>query len=896
VSGPKGIYEAAFPCFYPLPMAPPHKKSDLPPMMQRYLDYKEQYPDALLFFQVGDFYELFFDDAVVVAKTLNLTLTSRDKNAPNPIPMCGVPLSVLDGYIDRLLPMGHSIAVVTQTGSGSGVDRTLERFITPAMRLFTSVSSDSSESVLAAVALEPDSRSGAIACTDPQTGVVRVKDSLEVSTLARELANVSAREVILPRSSFGDKVDRRSSWVRSIEGVTSSHAVKFRTEAGASAEVSVTLGESARAEFHALSPTGKRAVRLLLAYLDEVSLGNAIPIRELTPIRNAGCVIIDAATRKNLELVQNTKDGSSVGTLFGFLNSTATPGGARLLRSWVLAPLDSKSEIIARQDAVSELMSHASFIGSSLSGLSDLERLAARVELKVASPKDLGAVRDTLERIPALCDVLSKCGAPLLGSIASQLVLPDGVLEHLKRGLVDSPPHITNDGGVIRDGYDEELDAIRATRSQADEWRAAFEARERAATGITNLKVKSNNIIGYFMEIPTSQSSKAPQHYLRRQSTANADRFTTPELKTHEDAVVTAVDRQVRREQLLFSALRDSLIPVVGELRRIASGMATIDVLASLSVTAQKHAWVRPEMSDEVTLSIRKGRHPIVAALLDGSFIPNSVDFSERGGRCFIVTGPNMGGKSTYLRQTALIVVLAQIGSYVPAERALVGLVDRIFARLGASDDLHEGESTFMVEMREASHILSHASPRSLVLIDELGRGTATTDGQSLAQAILEHLALTLESRMLFATHYHEITALAALSPNINNLSVGSVEDGDRVVFTHEIQEGPAPRSYGIEVAKLSGLPSFVIERASEILSHLAEKQSGHSPVTVPVRAVRARQEDSRQQSLFGGGAQIVRDAAADKLKARVKELDVDTLSARDALQYLYSLKEIVEG
>jgi DNA mismatch repair protein MutS len=892
----KSIYDRPFPCFDPLPMTLPHKKSDLSPMMQRYLEYKEQYPDALLFFQVGDFYELFFDDAVVVAKTLNLTLTSRDKNAPNPIPMCGVPLSVLDGYIDRLLPMGHSIAVVTQTGSGSGVDRALERFITPAMRLFTSVSSDSAESVLAAVALEPDSRSGAIACTDPQTGIVRVKDSLEVPTLAKELANVSAREVILPRSSFGDKVDRRSSWVRSIESVTSSHAVKFRTEATASTELAVPLSESARAEFHALSPTGKRAVRLLLAYLDEVSLGNAIPIRELSPIRHSGCVIIDAATRKNLELVQNTKDGSSVGTLFGFLNSTATPGGARLLRSWVLAPLDSKSEILARQDAVRELMPHASPVGSNLSGLSDLERLAARVELKVASPKDLGAIRDTLERIPLLRELLADCGAPLLESLAQQLTLPEGVLEHLTKGLVDSPPHVLNDGGVMRDGYDEELDAIRATRSQADEWRAAFEAREKAATGITNLKVKSNNIIGYFLEIPTSQSSKAPQHYIRRQSTANADRFTTPELKTHEDAVVTAVDRQIRREQLLFTALRDSLIPIVGELRRIASAMATIDVLSALAHTAQKHAWIRPEITEDVTLSIRKGRHPIVAALLDGSFIPNSVDFSEQGGRCFIVTGPNMGGKSTYLRQTALIVVLAQIGSYVPADSAVVGLVDRIFARLGASDDLHEGESTFMVEMREASHILSHASPRSLVLIDELGRGTATTDGQSLAQSILEHLALTVESRTLFATHYHEITALAEVSPKIKNLSVGSVEDGDRVVFTHEIQEGPAPRSYGIEVAKLSGLPSFVIERASEILSHLSEKPSGQAPITVPVRPVRAKQEDSRQQTLFGSAPQVVRDPVADKVKARVKELDVDTISARDALQYLYSLKEIVES
>lgn len=875
----------------------PNNKADLPPMMQRYLEFKERYPDALLFFQVGDFYELFFDDAVTVAKTLNLTLTSRDKNAPNPIPMCGVPLSVLDGYIDRLLPAGYSVAVVTQTGSGSGVDRTLERFVTPAMRLFTSVATDPTESVLAGVALDPDGRSGAIACTDPQTGVVRVKDSLEVGVLGKELANLSAREVVLPRSSFGDKVDRRTAWVRSIEGATNSNAIKFRPDGGSSLESAVPMSDGARAEFHALSPTGKRAVRLLLSYLDEVSIGNAIPIREIAPLRGAGVVVIDAATRKNLELVQNTKDGSSVGTLFGFLNTTATPGGARLLRSWILAPLDSKEEILARQEAVAELVSHAETLGQKLSGLSDLERLAARLELKVASPKDLGAIRDTLERVPAMRDVLSECKAPLLSSLNSDLALPEGILDGLRRALVDSPPHHTTEGGIFRDGYDAELDSIRSTRSQADEWRAAFEARERSATGIATLKVKSNNIIGYFVEVPTSQASKAPQHYIRRQSTANADRFTTPELKQHEDAVVTAVDRQVRRELALFTALRDRLLPLVTELRRIASAMARVDVLAALAHGARRHAWVRPEIVDDSTLTILRGKHPIVAALLDGKFIPNSADFSEAGGRCFIVTGPNMGGKSTYLRQTALMVVLAQIGSFVPAERAVIGLVDRIFARLGASDDLHEGESTFMVEMREAAHILTHASERSLVLIDELGRGTATTDGQSLAQAILEHLALALECRTLFATHYHEITALAEQSPKIKNLSVGSVEDGDRVVFTHEIQAGPAPRSYGIEVAKLSGLPGFVIDRASEILGQLGAEGKERGPVTVPLRSKRHRQsEDERQASLFGAGSRVQSDPIAESVKARVRELDVDSLSARDALQYLYGLKELVKG
>ena len=870
------------------PMGHPHKKEDLSPMMQRYLDFKERYPDALLFFQVGDFYELFFDDAVTVAKTLNLTLTSRDKNAPNPIPMCGAPLSALDGYIDRLLPLGYSIAVVTQGGSGQGVDRSLERFITPAMRLFTSISSDSSESVLAAVALDPDGRSGAIACTDPQTGVVRLKDALEIASIAKELANINAREVVLPRSSFGDKVDRRSSWVRGIENVIGSNALKFRGESNSPNEAIAGLADAARPEFYALSPVAKRATRLLLAYLDEVSLGNAVPVREVTPFRTAGRVIIDAATRKNLELVSNTKDSSTVGTLFGFLNVTATPLGARLLRNWILSPLDRREEILGRQDAVSDLLWNHSKVHSTLQGLSDLERLAARIELKVASPKDLGAVRDTLERLPALVEVLRESSSTVLAGIREHLTIDEDVVAKLRNALVDSPPHVINEGGIMRAGFDAALDEIRQTRSQADEWRAAFEASEKNTTGISNLKVKSNNIIGYFLEIPTSQSSRAPSHYIRRQSTANADRFTTPELKKHEDAVVTAVDRQVRREQELFTTLRDSLVPSVSDLRHIAAAMASLDTLAALASVAGNRAWVRPQILDSTALEIERGSHPIISSLLEGAFIPNSLTCTEDAERCFIVTGPNMGGKSTYLRQTALIVILAQIGSWVPAERCVVGLVDRIFARLGASDDLHEGESTFMVEMREASNILAHASPRSLVLVDELGRGTATSDGLSLAQSILEHLALEVGCRTLFATHYHEITALENVTERIKNLSVGSVEDGDRVVFTHEIQRGPAPRSYGIEVAKLSGLPSFVIERASEILGGLSkDKTSTFSP---PPRGSVPRKEPSRQQSLFGQTI-VERDPVADALKQAVSGIDVDALSPREALAMLYELK-----
>ncbi len=855
-------------------------KTDLPPMMQRYVEYKERYPDALLFFQVGDFYELFFDDAVTVAKALNLTLTSRDKNAPNPIPMCGVPLSVIDGYVDRLLPQGFSVAIVTQSGSGQGVDRALERFVTPGMRLFNSVASDAAESLIAAVALDPGATSGAVACTDPQTGIVRVKDAIEVASLARELANLMVREVVLPRSSHGEKIDRRSAWVRALEGAVNSNALKFRLEPTTSTDSDYSVGDAARAEIHSLSPTGKRAVRLLLSYVDEVSLGNPIPVREVSLLRAAGSVIIDAATRRNLELVQNTRDGSSSGSLYGFLNRTATPGGARLLRNWVLGPLTSIEAITARHSSVRELLTSYSEISGALQGLSDLERLAARIQIGIASPKDLGAVRDTFERLPRLREVLSGCTAQLLLDVSEALQPPAGAVQLLRDSLVDNPPHHTNEGEIIRAGYDRDLDEIRTLRSHADEWRANFELRERQASGITTLKVKSNNVIGFFIEVPTSQGAKVPAHYQRRQSTANAERFTTPDLKQHEDAVVTAVDRQIRREQQLFTEVRQKMFEYVDTLRVIAAGIAQLDVLASLAEVADRCSWVAPSLCDTSTLQVTKGRHPIIAELLEGAFIPNSISFPERGPTCYIVTGPNMGGKSTYLRQTALIVILAQMGSFVPAEGARVGLVDRIFARLGAADDLHEGESTFMVEMREAAQILAHASARSLVLIDELGRGTATTDGLSLAHAIVERLVNVINCRTLFATHYHELTSLAdSTSSRIENLSVGSVEEEDRVVFTHEIQAGPAPRSYGLEVAKLSGLPHDVIARAYELLSQAP--QIDYAP---------RRVEPVRQMGLFGA-PETKRDPRIERVVSSLEALDLDAMTPRDALSALYDLK-----
>ena len=853
------------------------RKGDLPPMMQRYVEYKEQYPDAILFFQVGDFFELFYEDAVTVSKALNLTLTSRDKNHVNPTPMCGVPLAVLDSYVDRLLPLGFSVAVVTQTGSGQGVDRALERFVTPGMRLFSSVNSDSAESIIAAVSLEADGRAAAIAYCDPQTGSVLVKDSIEVQHLARELDTLHARECIVPRVVHGERIDRRTSWVRKIESAVGAHSLRFRPEPAATVTSLPGLTAQGTDGFHVLGPCAKRSVRQLLAYLDEISLGNLVPIRSVTVARDSGVVIIDAHTRKNLELVQNTKDGSTTGTLFECINRTATPGGSRQLRNWLLHPLSNREAILDRQAGVTELLSREGTLYRHLSGLSDVERLAARVELGIASPRDLAALRDVLERLPTIKGELQGCSSELLEAVSSGLHAPGELFAKLSSALVDAPPPTLQDGGVIRAGYDRDLDEIRAIRSTADEWRAAFEAEQRAATGVTSLKVKSNNVIGFFIEVPTAHSAKMPAHFQRRQSTANADRFTTPELREHENAVVTAVDRLVRREIVLFNELKDSLRAHATTLRTIARSLAELDALVSIASTSNKLNFVKPEISDEKVLTITQGWHPVVSALLEGRFVPNSVSFASDGPPCFLVTGPNMGGKSTYLRQIALIVILAQIGSYVPAKSAVVGVADKVFARLGASDDLHEGESTFMVEMREAAHILGSATERSLVLIDELGRGTATSDGLALARAILEDLCGRIGCRTLFATHYHELTSLGETGVAIGNLSVGSIEEDTRVIFTHEIQEGPAPRSYGLEVAKLSGLSESVLERAEILLdAEIAHEQSMLSSGATVVPAPRVRKEK--------------RDPKLDALLSKLRAIDPNELSPRDALLALFDL------
>ncbi len=824
------------------------KAENLPPMLLQYLEYKRTYPDMLLFFQVGDFFELFFDDAVTVAKTLNLTLTSRDKNSDNPVPMCGVPVGAVDGYLERLVEGGFSVAVVSQgavqPGTKGMVPRQLERIITPGIGILGNPSAKKRHSFVAAVGGDP-ARGFAIAFTDVQSGEISLRDGVGVDELVGELGRIGVSEIVLPQIVSGNKLDRRSPWVRAIDSVVPSGVVKFR---------SVSVGETNSKGrdlgsingYSTLSLGGKNAVRLLLDFVDEVTVKTTVPISKVSLWRDESTLQIDAPTRRNLEIVSNSRDEGISGTLFEYLNEAVSAGGERMLYGWLMRPSTDLSVIDSRHEIVARLIDYHTTrddLRSAMRGAVDFERIATRLDLGVATPKELGSLRDSLREVPRVERLLETLELPensVLICIKEQLSFPQEVYTDLEATLVESPPWSIHEGGIIREGVDPDLDRLRSAKSEGSSWINDLESKEREKSGISSLKIKYNSVLGFFFEITKANAHKVPEHFIRRQATANGERFTTSELQKLEREVLGAEGQILVKERALFDKLRESLRKYTAQLKSLGRGLAALDVLQGFATLAERDELKRPVVDSSRSLVISKGRHPVLSKLLRDRFVPNSLELNERSEMCAVITGPNMGGKSTYLRQAALIVVMAQIGSYVPAEASRIGIVDKVFARIGASDNLREGESTFMVEMREASNIVAHATDRSLVLIDEIGRGTATTDGLAIARAVLEWLVVRSSSRTLFATHFHELTALSDLYKQISNLSVGSVErDGD-VIFTHEIGVGAAKRSYGIEVAKLAGLPDRLISRSREILHEIESREVNNQEIV-----------DNSQLSLF---------------------------------------------
>lgn len=872
----------------------------LPPMLLQYREYKERYPECLLLFQVGDFYEVFFDDAPTVARALNLTLTSRDKNSPSPIPMCGVPIAVIDSYLERLVNQGFSVALVSQDGVPTGkgmVPRVLDRIVTPGVRILGGVGAGGKESVVLSLYLE-SMELASMAFTDLQSGVVWAREGIPLMLLIGEVLKVQPTEVIVYHKAGTRQLDRRLQWVRTLEQRVGSE-VKWRGES----YIEGTSHDEVRG-LTSLAPSGRKAARLLLSYIEETTVDVHASVSEVRVKHYDDVMTIDATTRANLELVRPLREGNEAATLFSVLDHTVTIGGARLLRHWVVNPLTRVEGIQARLAAVRGLRANVATreaLREILKRSTDVERISTRISLSIASPLELGALRDLIDSLPSLREMLKQhCElhpSELLDELSTKLQLQDDASFLLSTVLVDNPPAILHDGGYIRDGYDEELDKVKLLRQKGKSWIAEFEASERTRTGISSLKIRYNGVLGYFIEVTTANASKVPPEYIRRQSTATSERFYLPALKEMEEQVLGAEQRQIDREKYLFNQLRESLKPYVVTLRGIAESIATIDVLLTLAFVAERNDYIEPVVTEGEHLIIEEGRHPVIGSLLGARFVPNSLRIEMDGAKCYVITGPNMGGKSTYLRQAALIAILAQIGSFVPAKRAEIGIVDKIFARIGASDDMTEGESTFMVEMRETASIISQATSRSLVLIDEIGRGTSTSDGLSIARAILEWIVTEVKSRTLFATHFHELTEFSELYKEVGNLSVGSYEDGDDVLFTHEIKNGAANRSYGIEVAKLAGFPPALLRKARLFLQTLSETQ----PPPSRQLSLFSPSQDRRDQDQLESERRKLRKAEEELERQRqwrdkVLALEINQMTPLEALVALHQLQQELEN
>ncbi|MBX7138166.1 MAG: DNA mismatch repair protein MutS [Oligoflexia bacterium] len=865
--------------------------SALPPMLQQYLQYKREHPDCLILFQVGDFYELFFEDAVTAARALNLTLTSRDKNNPSPVPMAGVPVAAVENYLARLVAQGFSAALVSQLPGKSvraGVERRLERIITPGVNLLA-LNHQKEAGFIAALFFDPENLEGsqaALAFCEVQTARIRIKEGLSALKAAAEISKLQPSELILPQSVEGQRVDRRHAMVRDLERMLNAGQLKFRPESYFSLKTRSDRDFSKLAGYAALSPAARKAVRLLVGYVDEVTVSSSVAFKSAELWEDQRVVQIDAATRRTLELLSNSRDGSTRGTLLQYMDRCDSPLGSRLLRSWIAAPSAILDEIMERQQAVLALRGAVDLraeLKPMLQKIIDIDRVAARLELGAVSPKELGALRDSLETFEGmrqmLCGILQGAASALLEKTADTLVAPER-LQQILGQLSDNPPYLLSEGGVIASGVNAELDRFRVLKSDSRSWIAEIENKERAATGITSLKIKFNNVIGYFFEVTQANSSKVPPHFVRRQSTANTERFTTEELRTREKEVLSAESQEFELERELYGRLRSEAALFALELRELAQLVAQLDVLTALAVLAETEGLVPPAIDQSPALEIEQGYHPVLRAILGNAFIPNDVRMLDRP--CLLITGPNMGGKSTYLRQAGLIVIMAQLGSCVPAARAQIGIVDRIFARMGASDDISEGESTFMVEMREASNIIANCSARSLLLIDEIGRGTATADGLAIAQAMLEWLVIKIQCRVFFATHFHELTALEKKYPALVNLCTGAIEQDGQVIFTHQIEKGAADKSYGLEVAKLAGLPSPLLRRAAALL---ANSQSSAA--------------DSRQLTIFGAAPFADSPSAAEpaetetqsrRLIEKIRKFDLNNSTPLSALNFLNEL------
>jgi len=880
------------------------------PMFRQYRAIKADHPETILLFRMGDFYEMFYDDAREASRLLDLTLTARGKGSEHVVPMCGFPHHQLDAYAAKLVLAGRRVAVCDQVEDprqAKGlVKREVVRVLTPGTIVDAAALEPTEHSWAAAVAVV-GSRIGA-AFLEATTGEFLAWESSHDAdgwaALSECLASFHAREIVhaeglrwpeggpvsisghaalAPLEPYAFAVDVADDLLRRHFGVASLDGFGLRER-----------------------PAAVAAAGALLQYLLDTHRSGLQHVDRLSMHDPANRLVIDAATRRNLELERSIRDGSRRGTLLATLDDTRTAAGARLLRTWLLAPLVDRAEIVARLDAVEEwtLRSEVRIaVRERLDGVHDIERSVARAVAGTAGPRDLAGLRASLDRIPGILETIGTLSAPLTRATVDDLDPCADVRDVLARGLSDDPPASARDPGIVRAGFDAELDGLCAMQADGRSFLAALEERERAATGIASLKVRFTKVFGYYIEVSRPNLALVPDTYQRKQTIAGGERFVTPELKELEERILHASERAAVLEAELFARIRAQVARAASRLNGVARACAVLDVLSTLADVAVRRSWNRPVVDDGLGFRIGAGRHPVVEEALGArAFVPNDTDLDASSEAIAIVTGPNMGGKSTYLRQNAVHAILAQTGSFVPADSAHLGIVDRVFCRVGASDSLAEGQSTFMVEMSETAHILHHATRRSLVVLDEIGRGTSTFDGLAIAWSVVEHLHDRPDGpcRTLFATHYHELTELAVQLPGVVNYRMAVRERGDSVVFTHRVERGPADRSYGIHVARLAGVPSPVIRRAAEILHNLEDDAYGRDGLPRIARtSTEERAPTARQARLFGwdaAPAEPPSDPAASEVLAELRSRDPHQMTPLEALALLDAWRRRLRG
>lgn len=875
--------------------------AELTPMMQQYMETKKEYKDCILFYRLGDFYEMFFEDALTASKELEITLTGKNCGLEERAPMCGVPYHAVDSYLSRLVEKGYKVAICEQVEDPKQakgiVKREVIRIVTPGTNIDSMTRDETKNNYIMSIVY--DAGRYGISIADVSTGDYFVTETDSESKLFDEIYKFSPSEIICNEALYVSGIQLEDLKNRMHVAISSLDAWYFDEELCKKALKEHFQVASLESLGIADYDCGVTASGALLQYLIETQKTSLAHLTKLTTYSTGKYMVLDSSTRRNLELCETLREKQKRGSLLWVLDKTKTAMGARLLRKYVEQPLIDKEEITKRLDAVEELLKEAisrEEIREYLSSVYDLERLVGRISYQSANPRDLTAFKASLSMLPHIRTILGDMKSPLLQKLYDDIDPLEDLCSLVENAIMDDPPMAMKEGGIIRDGYHEEVDRLRKAKTDGKTWLAELEQKEREKTGIKNLRIKYNKVFGYYLEVTNSFKNMVPDYYTRKQTLTNAERYIIPELKELEDLILGAEDKLYALEYELYCDVRNRIADEIVRIQTTARAVAAVDAFASLALVAERNHYVRPKINEKGTIDIKDGRHPVVEKMIPNHmFIANDTYLDDKKNRVAIITGPNMAGKSTYMRQTALIVLMAQIGSFVPASQANIGLVDRIFTRVGASDDLASGQSTFMVEMTEVANILRNATSKSLLILDEIGRGTSTFDGLSIAWAVVEHIsnARLLGAKTLFATHYHELTELEGKIDSVNNYCIAVKEKGDDIVFLRKIVKGGADRSYGIQVAKLAGVPETVITRAKEISEELSD-----ADITTRVREMSVQGQETKakekpkkmdvvdmaQMSLF--------DTVSDNdVIEEIKGMDISRMTPMDAMNTLYQLQ-----